>query len=122
MDNTTSGSRRIADCLRLSVIHRVCETNDAHLAQRASGPTRADLQSEPSPDQFASGSVWSVNGGSGGGACNEAAAVLPDDDSFLQAIALTAIASGAVVEVAVDSTLPMLGVYCQVSMLSIKGN
>lgn len=71
---------------------------------------------------FALGTGWSVSGGSGGSACSETSAVLPADNPTVRAIALAAIASGATVHVAVDNTLPMLGSYCQISMLSIKAN
>jgi hypothetical protein len=44
---------------------------------------------------FSEGTVWSVNGGSGGAACPEGAAILPDDNAMMRAVALTAIASGS---------------------------
>jgi hypothetical protein len=72
---------------------------------------------------FPTGSpAWANNGGSGGPTCSEGAAVLPVDNPTMRAAALAAIASGAIVSVAVDNTLPMVGLYCQVSVLSIKGN
>lgn len=71
---------------------------------------------------FPSGAIWTVNGGSGGPTCSDAAAILPADNATLRAVVLAAIAAGSTVSVAVDNTLPMSGAYCQVSMLSIKGN
>ena len=69
---------------------------------------------------FVVGPTWNLSGGTGGGTCAEAAAVIPADNPTMRAIALTAIAKGATVLASVDSTLPMVGPYCQLSALSIK--
>lgn len=68
------------------------------------------------------GSNWTVNGGSGGVTCSEIAAYLPQDNSMMRAIALTAIATNATVQIAVDNTLAGVGSYCVITMLVIKSN
>jgi hypothetical protein len=70
---------------------------------------------------FATGPGWSAYGGGGGPACTDAGAVLPLNNTTMRAVALTAIASKATVQVIADNTLTV-GSYCQVTVLSIKGN
>lgn len=68
------------------------------------------------------GSAWVVNGGSGGFACSEEVAYFPTGNALMRAIALSAIANNATVQIAVDNTLPTVGTYCVVTMLVIKSN
>ena len=70
---------------------------------------------------FATSSGWVLHSGSGGAVCGDGAAVLPAENGMLKAVALSAISSGAIVQVIVDSTLPRVHGYCQISVLSIKG-
>lgn len=70
----------------------------------------------------APGATWSLHSGGGSMPCRTDGAVLPADNPMLRSVALTAVASGARVDVAIDTTLSTVAGFCQVSVLSILAN
>jgi hypothetical protein len=66
---------------------------------------------------LSAGVLWSA---SGGATCSETSVVLPTNNPTMRAIALAAIASGAVVWITVDSSLPMVAGACQVTTIYVQ--
>ena len=66
-------------------------------------------------------SPWILHSGGGGASCQQDAAALPPENAMMKSVALTAIANNALVQVIVDNTLPLIAGYCQITVLSIKG-
>jgi hypothetical protein len=68
---------------------------------------------------FPASASWTVAGGSGGVACPQGIAVLPENDATMRAISLAAVTSGATVVISVDNTLPLVAAKCTVTSLFI---
>jgi hypothetical protein len=113
----------IAAAIGLSLITSVSvateytkQTSVTYFGRHATRPIEPSLQNREFID-FAPGANWSISGGSGGGPCLEDAAVLPEDDSTMRAIALVAVATGATLIVNVDNSLPTVLGRCQITTM-----